>query len=317
MVPDVSVVIPTFRRETRLAFTLDALARQGLARERFEVLVVRAAGEPGQLVDPPGGLTVRFLESPAPGAGAQRNIGWRNARAPVVAFTDDDCRPSEHWLQSLLQATAGEVVVQGRTQPDPDEAHLLLGLSRSIDVTELDPWHPSCNMAYPRRLLERLGGFDEEFEAPFWGEDTDLGLRALQAGARVEFAESALVWHAVHPRPLPMAFRDARRRSWIALVVALHPEQRDALWGGVFVNRSHAALALWLVAAIALRRRPSLAAAASAPYFALHLSAGLSGRIHPRGLARLALHLPERLTLDVAELASTVAGAVRHRSLVV
>ena len=40
MTPDVSVVIPTHDRETRLAFALEALAEQTLARERFEVIVV-------------------------------------------------------------------------------------------------------------------------------------------------------------------------------------------------------------------------------------------------------------------------------------
>src|SRR5688500_15232844 len=41
--PEISVVIPTRFRETRLAFALDALAAQTLAPGRFEVIVVRAA----------------------------------------------------------------------------------------------------------------------------------------------------------------------------------------------------------------------------------------------------------------------------------
>ena len=41
---DVTVVIPTYDRETRLAFALEALAEQTLDRERFEVIVVRAPG---------------------------------------------------------------------------------------------------------------------------------------------------------------------------------------------------------------------------------------------------------------------------------
>ena len=36
-------------------------------------------------------------------------------------------------------------------------------------------------MAYPRALLERLGGFDEAYD--FGGEDTDLAWRAIEAGA--------------------------------------------------------------------------------------------------------------------------------------
>ena len=40
--PEVSVVIPTRARETRLAFALEALAAQTLYRSRSEVIFVRA-----------------------------------------------------------------------------------------------------------------------------------------------------------------------------------------------------------------------------------------------------------------------------------
>ena len=35
-----------------------------------------------------------------------RNIGWRAATAPLVAFTDDDCRPAPDWLERLLAPRA-------------------------------------------------------------------------------------------------------------------------------------------------------------------------------------------------------------------
>ena len=313
MKPEISVVIPTYRRETRLAFALEALARQTIEPERFEVLVVRAAGENGPRTPAPDGLPVVFLESLEPGAARQRNVGWREARAPLVAFTDDDCRPAPGWLAAILGEAAPGVVLEGRTEPDPDELHLFLGLARSIEVRQLDPWHPSCNIAYPRSLLERLGGFDEDFEGDTAGEDTDLALRARHAGSRLAFVDQALVWHAVHPRALPAALSGARRRSTIPLVIARHPEQRDALYGRLFLNRSHAALALGLLGAAALHRRPGLAALSFVPYLAPHL---LSGPIHPRGLARRLLHLPERLSLDLAELLSAAVGSARHRRLV-
>ena len=50
-------------------------------------------------------------------------------------------------------------------------------------------------MAYPRALLERLGGFDESFA--FRGEDTDLAYRALEAGAEPVFFADAVVHHTV------------------------------------------------------------------------------------------------------------------------
>ena len=44
------------------------------------------------------------------------------------------------------------------------------------------PWFETCNIVYEAELLERLDGFDEAF-AEALGEDTDLGWRALAAGA--------------------------------------------------------------------------------------------------------------------------------------
>ncbi len=146
----------------------------------------------------------------------RRNRGWREARGSLIAFTDDDCRPAPGWLEALLEAhlqTGPETVLEGRTEPDPDEAHLFTGLARSMEVRGPNRWYPTCNLAMPRALFESLGGFDEELA--FCGEDTDLGLRAERAGARLVYVDEAVVWHAVHVRSLrrgaPRRDRAARR----------------------------------------------------------------------------------------------------------
>ena len=310
--PEVSVVIASGgRRETRLAFALEALAEQTLARERFEVIVVRNPA-PGPMAGAPPGLPVRFLEpSEAGGPGANRNLGWRAARAPLVAFTDDDCRPAPGWLEALLEASAPDAVVQGRTEPEPEERHLSFGLARTQEITGPSDWYETCNLAYPRPLLERLDGFDETFTG--WGfEDTDLGLRARAAGARLLYRESALVWHAVHLRHLRRSLALAREPGLVALLLARHPEQRRALYRGVFWQRSHALVSL--AAAGLLTRRLPLALAAAWPYVAEHLRAYDRS---PRGAAGGLLDLPVRAAADAVETAVTVRGALRHRVLVV
>ena len=311
------MVIPAFRRETRLAFALAALAEQTLDPREFEVLVVRAPGEEGPFAAAPDGLRVRFLVASVRGSAAQRNHGWRAAAARMVAFTDDDCRPAPHWLEALLAAASGaDAVVQGRTEPDPDEVHLLTGLARSMRVEGLDPWHPACNLAYPRALLDRLGGFDEAFPAS-WAEDTELALRASAAGARHLYAPRALVWHAVLPRALPQALRDAARRRWVPALVARHPGHRRALFCRWFVNESHAALALGLVGLVAAGRRRR-AAVAVLPYLALQVPRDAGRRIvRPRRLVRFGLAVLERLAVDLVEVGSALRGAAESRALVV
>ena len=55
-----AVVIPTTRRETRLAFALDALMEQTMPRDRFEVIVVRAAHDGPYTAAPDGSLAMPY-----------------------------------------------------------------------------------------------------------------------------------------------------------------------------------------------------------------------------------------------------------------
>jgi GT2 family glycosyltransferase len=316
---EVAVVIPTYRRETRLRFALEALAAQTLDPARFEVIVVRAPDAQGPFAAAPAALRVRFLTAPERGPAAQRNHGWRAATAPLVAFTDDDCRAAPGWLDALLATSDGRAMIQGRTLPDPDERHLLTGLARTIEVEGPSPWYESCNIAYPRELLERLGGFDERFGLP-WGEDSDLGLRAREAGTELRYQPTALAWHAVVPRTLPRALAEARRRQWLPLVIARHPQQREALYRHWFANRAHAAVAGGILAlALARRRGPATALAIAAlPTLAHNLDYNRGRGVgSAKGLVRIAALMPARLLIDLVELGSTVRGSIRHGTVVV
>jgi GT2 family glycosyltransferase len=312
--PDVSVVVPSVGRATRLAFLLEALQRQTLSPDRYEVVVVRGR-EPGEPAGEVEALGATVIESPRAGPAALRNKGIARARGKLIAFTDDDCRPTPEWLERLVEAAdreTGSFLLQGRTEPDPDEVTRLHGLARSQSIVGPSGWYETCNMAYPRELLERLGGFDERFDGG--GEDADLGLRALAAGARAVYVDSARVWHAVHSRHVWEAVRDQSRWGTIPLVIASHSEQRGALEAGIFWRAGHPRALLAVAGALASRRAGPVALAAAAPYVRYHLR-GYDRT--PRGLARAALDLPGRMLVDLAGVAATVRAAVRHRAAVI
>src|SRR5687768_10147356 len=124
----VSVVVASHGRHLRLRWLLNALEEQTLDRARWEVIVVHTYDDrtAARVLDshPLNEAGVLRQMSVEPGTGSpskQRNIGWRAARAAVIAFTDDDCRPEADWLERLLAAAekAPDAVVQGRTRPDP------------------------------------------------------------------------------------------------------------------------------------------------------------------------------------------------------
>jgi GT2 family glycosyltransferase len=313
--PEIAVVVPAHGRPLRLRWLLNALQEQSLERSRFEVLI--AAEQPGLLelaaAHPLGALAI-----PAPGSGpaARRNAAWRAARAPLVAFTDDDCRPPADWLAQLL-AAAGEhpgAVVQGTTRPDPDEAALRHRSphARTQEVVPPTPFGQTCNIAYPREVLERLDGFDEDFPLAA-GEDTDLLLRARADGRALVAAPGAVTFHAVEAASLGQAIVGAWRWRDLPLAVARHPGLRRHLVAGLFWKPAHARLCLALAGMAVARRRPLLGAALAAPWLA-----GGAGRYggSPRGVARALAELPRHTLVDGAEVAAMVRGSIRHGTLV-
>jgi glycosyltransferase involved in cell wall biosynthesis len=306
-----SIVIPTAgRRAERLRTAVHTAAGQRVPDGKVEVVVACDPGTGPQDLPP----NARVMEAPRPSSPAEkRNLGWRSARGDLVAFIDDDCRPAPGWLAALVAAASAEpgAFIQGRTEPDPDEIGGAWGLAHSQRIAWDSPWHETCNIAYPRELLERLDGFDSASFPVLGGEDTDLGVRALASGAPKRYVDDAVVWHAVERRDLRRVLRDARQHPDLPLVFARHPHYRSALFGGLFVHERHGRLALAL-AGLATRRR-GLALLAAIPYIEYHLR---SYALTPPSVGRAAGQLPLRVAADLLAMLTMARGSVRHRTLV-
>lgn len=55
-------------------------------------------------------------------------------------------------------------------------------------------WTFGASTIYKKRIFEKLGGFDENFN-PFYWEDFDLSYRALKSGYKIYFEKRALIHH--------------------------------------------------------------------------------------------------------------------------
>ena len=315
--PEVSVVIPSHGRLLRLWWLLNALEEQRPGDVKFEVVVVHdyPAEEAKTLAQHPlaekGVLRLIDIPPEAGNPARQRNIGWRAATAQFIAFTDDDCRPDTGWLAGLMEARDGDAtIVQGSTQPDPLE--ILVSAAphhRSLQVDPPNSFLQTCNIGYPRPLLERLGGFDEAFPTAA-GEDTDLGLRAREIGAPVVAAEGARVFHAVESVWLGRAVISSRKWEHLPYIVRKHPELREKFTLGVFWRPTHHELLLAAFGLAATRRIP-LAAALALPYLRRRLSRRGWGA---RGLLASIVELPGQAMVDLAEILTLVRGSVRYRT---
>jgi GT2 family glycosyltransferase len=310
-------VVATHNRADRLRALLDGLRAQTLAAQRFEVVVVDDASADGTAAvlereREHGALRLEAIRRERNGGwAAAREQGRRAARAPVIAFTDDDCVPDPGWLEAGLRACAESpgAIVQGRTEPaawaDEGLGPFARPFTHTIDVPGPDPHHQTCNVFYPRELVERVGGFDVAGFSRARGEDADLAWRALEAGATSAFAPDAVVRHARNY--LGPAGKLRRAASWDLRVYARHPGLRQAWFHRrVFWKGSHYLLARALLAALLPARMKAIRAWLAAPY-AIHLAE--RGRREGGG----PLLAPYYLANDLLELYAAMRSSIRYR----
>lgn len=224
---DLSIVIPTRNRATTLPAMLHALARQTYPADRYEVIVVAndCSDDTASVVRAltmPYALSV--IEIAQPGIARARNTGAAAARAPLIAFLDDDIEASPQFAAAHVEAHRdqpdGLIVVGALTSP-PNTGPSTLLVERLRAATDrhqswMDAgidWHliTGGNMSVSAAFFSRVGGFDPAIV--FYGaEDYDFAYRAAQEGCRfVRVAAASGIHH--HLPDLSPAIYLRRARS--------------------------------------------------------------------------------------------------------
>ena len=164
----------------------DRRARGGRRRRR----PLRRTGCPSGSSPPPPTRGPRRSATPAGGRPRRR---WSRSRTTTAAP-----RPTG-WSASPRPPPARRATSSCRAGPSrtPTRCGGYTAWPSASGSRAPSGWYETCNIAYPRELLERLGGFDAAFagndrgDYPVGGEDTDLGLRARAAGAELVFEPAA------------------------------------------------------------------------------------------------------------------------------
>ena len=187
---------------------------------------------------------VRYIHQENRGLSVARNVGAAAASGDIVAYTDSDCVADPDWLHYLADAMRRQNVkaIGGPNFPPPSDnwtakcvaaspggpSHVMLDDQRAEHV-------PGCNIAFDRKTLLELGGFDPQFRQA--GDDVDICWRLLEAGHAIGFAASAVVWH--HRRNTVRAFLKQQKgygRSE-AMLIAKHAQRFNrlgcSLWRGI------------------------------------------------------------------------------------
>jgi len=317
--PEMSIVVPSHGRLLRLRWLLNALEEQTIDRRRFEVVVVHDYGESqaAAMIDSHSLASVGVMRPVriAPErarAARQRNIGWRAARAPSVAFVDDDCRPEPEWLCELLAAARERprAMIQGAVRPDPLEAEVFARpLVRTLVVEPPDPRAQTANILYPRALLEEVGGFDESLTV---GEDMELCMRCRKVGAPLVAAPRAIVNHAVEAFTLTGWAAVNRKWQDLPLMLKRQPRLRRYKPLGIFWTWRH--LRTWTaLAGLCASPARSQACLLGLPYLLIDVLSRRGFRL--KALLVSISECPRVVAGDAVEIRAFARGSVRHRSL--
>jgi succinoglycan biosynthesis protein ExoM len=271
-----SIIVPTFRRESYLAPLFAAVAAQVAAvSETVELLLIDNSPEASAksaAASAPG--FVRYLHEPRPGVAEARNRGVAEARGTHVIFLDDDETPAPGWLAAFeAAARRGDRASFGAVEPsfatDPPSA-LRAPLDRifsrrlparsGAEVQGLRAYLGSGNSMFARATLALVDPpFDTSFNAG--GEDVWL-FRRLDDLHHVPmiWCPEALVHEIVPEARATLAFLRQRRFSDGQLRCLV---ESDA--GGM---RAAARVALWMTVGGAQLALYGLAALAAQPFSA-------------------------------------------------
>ncbi|HEY0719658.1 MAG TPA: glycosyltransferase [Gammaproteobacteria bacterium] len=237
--PHATVIISIYRDIEALALILQALTQQ--TRDDFEILVSEDGEDPAVAAFLESRLSsgIRHLSQPDIGFRKNRalNRAILAARSDRLIFIDGDCVPHPAFVEAHLQRLQPGVATSGRrVELGPAFSQRLrngqlpftvfvkpFNYLRALPALKRDGtknreyglplrWlqrllgnRPirivGCNLAIHRNDLLAINGFNEEYQSPGIGEDSDIDWRLQMAGVRIMSVKfTAIQYHLYHPR---------------------------------------------------------------------------------------------------------------------
>jgi GT2 family glycosyltransferase len=265
----VSVVVVTWNRRDLLRSCLQSLTNQRIDHP-FEVVVVDNGSADGSVemvqheFSEVAAFRLKLIRNETNrGFCAANNQGFAASDTSFVALLNNDAEAEPDWLSSLMSAfensprvgmAASKILVYEDPKRIDKAGHLIYpdGQNRGRGSGELDQgqydrveevlWPDGCAAMYRREMLDKIGGFDEDFFA--YADDAELGLRARIAGWTCIYIPTAVVRHH---RGATLGLLSARRlelieRNRVLLAAKLFPW--SLLWvnGGYYLTRLAAGL---------------------------------------------------------------------------
>ena len=175
----ISTIICTLNRAAYLQRAIQSLVDQTLPKEQYEIIVVDNGSTDNTKAVVEGFEhfeNLRYIYEPIMGLSQARNTGWQNAHGEYIAYLDDDAIACPEWLEKIVEAfetvqpkpgsVGGKVVpIWEVERPTWLSKQLERPLSivnwadRPTSLTEGYQFLAGTNVAYPRHILDEVGGF--------------------------------------------------------------------------------------------------------------------------------------------------------------
>ncbi len=240
--PYLTVVIPSFNRQTKLKTCLERLQNQTLAREAFEVIVVNdgSSDETESFLDSKmqSWPELKVIHQVNSGQGIARNKAIKMAEGQITMFIGDDIYATENFLQEHVDFH----------QENPKQEMACLGLTewdKEQEVTPYMEWltHGGHQFAYHKLTADQEAGFwffytsnislktellqTDNFDTDFGGygwEDMELGYRLEKKGLKLIYKPKALAYHDHFMEPSSLKSKMEKIYSSAQVFQNKHPE---------------------------------------------------------------------------------------------
>ncbi len=170
MFSNASIIVATHNRPEALLRTVKGILSVNYP-SKFEVIVINdgSTGNTREMLEKEFGKNkkvslIHFAKNR--GVCKARNAGIKKAKYPIVVNMDHDCVPAKNWLRNLVKPFA-----------DPK-----VGVSSSYGG------FGGTSTAFRKKLLEKVGGYDEDYF--YYREDTDLAFKILELGFKFEHVKA-------------------------------------------------------------------------------------------------------------------------------
>ena len=297
---DVSIVISTYNRCELLEGALRALLSQTATDVAYEILLVdnNSTDQTRTVVkalESQNPEKLRYIFEPKQGLSYGRNTGIAEAKAGIIAFTDDDVRVAGDWLWRIKTAfeanpdidfLGGKVLPRWPTQPPSWLTKANWSPLALLDYGDhpfyVDSAKQLCligaNFAFRRRAFEKVGLFKTDFQRVKDGigslEDHEILLRLWRAGSKGLYLPGLVVSAEIEPDRMEKQYHRRWHASHGRFYAALHSEEVERSKLGKFLGvpahfyrQALSDLSGWISAGIRRQRAETFARELGLRYF--------------------------------------------------